>query len=165
MSPAPVERPGVAATLAVVRRILLAVLLLGMLGTVAELLLIGHDEDVKQLVPIVLIGLALAVVAWHGVRPGAATVLALRFTMLFFVLSGVVGVVLHFRANMEFQLDIDPSMAATDLFWKVMRATAPPALAPGTMIQLGLLGLVYTYRHPALEHRLELHAGTKGNPT
>jgi len=23
-------------------------------------------------------------------------------------------------------------------------------LAPGTMVQLGLLGLVYTYRHPAL---------------
>jgi len=29
-----------------------------------------------------------------------------------------------------------------------MTAKTPPALAPGAMIQLGLLGLVYTYRHP-----------------
>jgi len=32
----------------------------------------------------------------------------------------------------------------------VVEATAPPALSPGLLVQLGLLGLVYTYRHPAL---------------
>ena len=31
-----------------------------------------------------------------------------------------------------------------------MTAKAPPALAPAGMIQMGLLGLLYTYRHPAL---------------
>jgi hypothetical protein len=31
-----------------------------------------------------------------------------------------------------------------------MKAKAPPALAPASMIQLGLLGLLYTYRHPSL---------------
>jgi hypothetical protein len=28
---------------------------------------------------------------------------------------------------------------------------ATPALAPGTMVQFGLLGLLYTYRHPRLD--------------
>jgi hypothetical protein len=44
------------------------------------------------------------------------------------------------------------------LFVKVVTAKAPPALAPGVMVQLGLLGLVYTYKHPALmvqRHPLE----------
>ena len=27
---------------------------------------------------------------------------------------------------------------------------ATPTLAPGAMVELGLLGLAYTYRHPAL---------------
>jgi hypothetical protein len=26
----------------------------------------------------------------------------------------------------------------------------PPLLAPGVMMQLGLIGLAYTYKHPAL---------------
>ena len=63
----------------------------------------------------------------------------------------MVGVVLHFRGNMSFQLDMDPAMAGWDLFSKVMHAKAPPALAPGAMVQLGLLGLIYTFRHPAIE--------------
>ena len=32
-----------------------------------------------------------------------------------------------------------------------MRAKAPPVLASGIMVQFGLLGLVYAYRHPALD--------------
>ena len=36
------------------------------------------------------------------------------------------------------------------LFWKAMAAKTPPALAPGAMTQLGLLGLAYAFRHPAL---------------
>jgi hypothetical protein len=30
-----------------------------------------------------------------------------------------------------------------------------PALAPGTMFQLGLVGFLYTYRHPVLRPQLE----------
>jgi hypothetical protein len=57
---------------------------------------------------------------------------------------------LHFRGNMEFQLDIDPSLGGWALVSKVIRAKAPPAMAPAAMAQLGLLGLVYCHRHPAL---------------
>ena len=62
----------------------------------------------------------------------------------------VAGVVLHFRGNMSFQLDMDPAIAGWDLFTKVMHAKAPPALAPGAMVQLGLIGLIYTLGHPAI---------------
>jgi hypothetical protein len=43
-------------------------------------------------------------------------------------------------------------MKGMDLFSKVMTGAAP-ALAPGAMVQLGLLGLIYTFRHPALEQQ------------
>jgi hypothetical protein len=52
--------------------------------------------------------------------------------------------------NVEFQRDIDPSMGELALMRKAIRAKSPPALAPGAMIQLGLIGLTSTYRHPRL---------------
>ena len=70
--------------------------------------------------------------------------------MGFFLIAGALGVVLHYRGNLAMQLDMDPGQPAWGLFWKVMRAKAPPALAPGAMAQLGLLGLIYCHRHPAL---------------
>jgi len=143
-------------TLAAMRRFLLAILLLGLVGTATELLLIGHDEDARQLIPLALVGLALAALAWQAAGGGEAAVRALQATMALFLVSAAVGTVLHYRANMEFQLDIDPSIGALELFWKVMRAKAPPALAPGVMGQWGLIGLAYTYRHPALERRFDI---------
>jgi hypothetical protein len=58
-------------------------------------------------------------------------------------------VVLHYRANVEFQREVDPSIAGRALLVKAMKAKAPPALAPGTMTQLGLIGLAYAYRYPS----------------
>jgi hypothetical protein len=58
------------------------------------------------------------------------------------IITGAVGVVLHYRANMEFQLELDPSLSGVALMMKVLEAKAPPALAPGNMMLLGLVGLV-----------------------
>jgi len=141
----------------VVRRILMGTLLLGMLGTTAELLLLGHYEDAKQLIPLALVGMAFAVLAWHAAAGRAASVRALQLMMLLFIGAGLLGSVLHFRSSMEFQLETDPSLRGRKLLSKAMRAKAPPALAPGSMLQLGLLGLAFTYRHPA--------RGSAGDPT
>jgi hypothetical protein len=65
--------------------------------------------------------------------------------MVLFVLSSFVGVVAHFVGSAEFQLELDPEMSRWDLIEKVLRAKAPPLLAPGMMMQLGLLGLAYAY--------------------
>lgn len=125
------------------RRWLLAVLVLGICGMGTELVLLVHYEAIDQLIPLGLGAAGLAVLAWVTVAPGPASVAATKTVMAGFVVSGAVGMWLHFQANAEFQRDIDPALAGLDLVWKVLRAKAPPALAPGVMVQLGLLGWLY----------------------
>ena len=132
------------------RPLLLALLVFGLAGTGTELLLLGHYDGAAQLIPLVLTVLALAAIAAHVFTRSAGSLRALRLVMASLVVAGLVGVVLHFRGNLEFQLDMDPAASSWELFKKVVRAKAPPALAPGAMVQLGLLGLIYTYRHPAM---------------
>ena len=160
------------ATLSSLRRLLLGLLLLGLVGTAAELVLMGHDEDAWQLIPLVVIAmaaLASGALLWGqtgvrrgsdrgqtGVRPGSdrgqtpstrnSTVRFFRVSMLLLVLSGALGAVLHYRANMEFKLEMDPSLGGWALFSSVLQAKAPPALAPGNMALLGLLGFACVFR-------------------
>ena len=125
------------------RRWLLAVLVLGICGLGAELVLLVHYEALDQSIPLGLGAAGLAVLAWVTVAPGSGSVAATKAVMAGFVIAGAVGVWLHVQANAEFQRDIDPALAGLDLFWKVLQAKAPPALAPGVMVQLGLLGWLY----------------------
>lgn len=131
------------------RRFLLLILLLGMAGMATELLVLKHDEEPTQLIPLILLGLGFAVTLWHAVHQGPSSLTALQIVMVLFVASGLLGMYLHFGANVEFQREMDPSITGMALFWKAVAAKTPPALAPGSMSQLGLLGLAYTYRHPA----------------
>src|SRR4029453_9992398 len=100
--------------------------------------------------------------AWHAFDGGPATVLTLRATMLMFIVTGAVGILLHYQANLEFQLDMDATQSSWSLFKKVMHAKAPPALAPGAMAQLGLLGWLYCFRHPVLADRDRTSATSSG---
>jgi hypothetical protein len=132
-------------TLSILRRGVLAVLGLGLTGVGVELLLIEHYEEPWQLAPLVLVAVSLAAIVWHAAGRSRASRGALQAAMLLCLAGGLVGVGLHFRGAAEFQLEIDPSMKGTALVRKVMRAKAPPVLAPGVMVQLGLLGLVYAH--------------------
>jgi hypothetical protein len=134
---------------AAIRRLLLAIVSLGLVGSGVELVLLEHYEDSWQLVPIFFIGLALAVVAGHVMTGSAKSLVLLRLVMGCLVVAGIIGIVLHYRGSMAFQLEMDPTQSGWPLFATVIRAKAPPTLAPGVMAQLGLLGLLYTYRHPA----------------
>ena len=69
--------------------------------------------------------------------------------MTLFVFAGPIGMGLHYGANSEFEREMDPSLNGYRLF-TVSLSGATPLLAPGSMVQLGLIGLVYTYRHPRL---------------
>jgi hypothetical protein len=137
-------------TLQALRRIILGIFVLGLLGTVAELLLLKHWEEPWQLVPLILIGVSLLVLGWHATHGGAASVRVFQVIMFLFMISGVAGILLHYRGRVEFKLESNPSLAGLDLFWAAMKTATPPALAPAAMIQFGLLGLASTYRHPAL---------------
>ena len=132
------------------RGLLLAVLVFGIAGTLVELVLLSHYEGVLQLAPLVLLGISLGVIGWHLARPGAGTVRALRVAMILFVLAGPAGVAFHLNGAAEFQRELDPSQGWIQVLGKAVRAQAPPLLAPGVMLQLGLIGLIYTYRYPAV---------------
>jgi hypothetical protein len=129
---------------------LLLVLLLGMIGSLVDLLLLAHYEDTAQLIPIGLLASAILIAILHGIRPTGGNVRALQGVMLSIVVAGFAGIGFHFNGAAAFQLDIDPSQAWWDVAKKVARAQSPPVLAPGAMLQLGLIGLVYTFRHPAV---------------
>jgi len=131
-----------------IRRLILALLAFGLIGTVVDLFGLEHHEEWLQIVPIAFISLSLLVVLWHALSGSSASLTTLRMLMPIMVIVGVVGIVLHMRGSMEFQLEANPDLAGWALMKKLLAAKAPPALAPGIMVQLGLLGLVYGYKHP-----------------
>ncbi len=142
------ERPDSAATLAFLRRILLAALCLGMAGSGLELVLLGHTEDWMQWIPLVLLGAGLLAGAAVALRGSATAVRFLRLLGGAFIMAGVVGVILHYRGNVEFELEMRPALGGLELVGRALTG-ATPALAPGTMILLGVLCVLYGYRHPA----------------
>jgi hypothetical protein len=131
------------------RRILLAVFLLGALGTLAELILLEHYEDGWQLLPLALLGASPIAVALLILRPGAASLRSFQMLMLLLVAAGGIGVYQHYSGNVEFELEMYPSRGGFELIWESLKG-ATPALAPGAVAQLGLLGLAYCFRHPLL---------------
>ena len=132
-----------------IRAFLLAILIIGLLGAGAELLLLEHTEDFWQWIPLMLIMLGIIVLNWRIFARGPASLRVLQGTMILFVMSGFAGLFLHYQGNVEFELEMYPSLKGLKLFGKALQG-ATPTLAPGTMLVLGLLGLAYTYRHPAL---------------
>lgn len=142
-------------TLVALRKLLLAILLFGMIGTATELVLTGHDEDLWQWIPIVLLGTAILTtvgVLMAGGRPAPGVTHWFRAVMVLLMLSGALGSLLHYQANREFKLEMDPSLSGLALFSSVIRAKAPPSLAPGTMILLGLIGLASVFRRDISSH-------------
>jgi hypothetical protein len=133
-------------TLRRIRIGVLGLVVVGLIGTAVELVLLAHDEDVKQFLPFVAIAMGVAATGWRLARPRRSAVLAVQLTMAILILTGGVGVVLHYQANMEFQLEMDRSLSGLNLMMKVLEAKAPPALAPANMALLGLIGLAGVYR-------------------
>jgi len=132
------------------RGLLVALLLFGLLGTTTELLLLKHYERAWMFAPFVVIAIAVAAAIGRLARPSAASVRWLRLSMLPLLAAGVGGAYLHYLGGLAFQADIDPTLPRWQLFWKVLRMQAPPMLAPGILVHLGLLGLVSTYRDPLI---------------
>jgi hypothetical protein len=133
-----------------VRGAMLGLLTLGTTGMSVELVLVGHYADSNQAIPLALAALALFTIAWVAIAPGIWAVRTLQLVMLLYAGAGIVGIALHFQASFEAQRELNPANDNADLVWNAITAITPPALAPGVMVQLGLLGLAYSYKHPAL---------------
>jgi hypothetical protein len=127
-------------------------LLLGaeIVGLGAELLLISHWEDWWQRTPLVVLAMGLVVVCSHVICQNGTSIRAFQLVMILLVLSGIVGIWLHYDGRVEFRQELNPSLAGWKLFRAAMTgSTTPPVLAPGVMIQMGCMGLACVYRHPA----------------
>ena len=124
------------------RAALLLVLLLGVIGTGVELLLLAHTEDLWQWEPLVMLAVGLPVLLWHAVAGSRWSRRSCGAIMTLYLASGVIGTFLHYRGNVEFELEMVPALGGMTLFREAMTG-ATPVLAPGTLVQLGLIGLLY----------------------
>jgi len=149
-------------TLSTVRRLVGVVLFVAFVGTLIELVLLEHTETFVQGIPLALLAIAVLLLLWVMIRPRWMAVVLFQTLMALLIGAGMLGLLLHFRANLEFQRDLAPTARLTELFWKVMAAKAPPALAPAVLAQLGCLGLIYAYRFP-VGHTLWRTGGGDGN--
>ncbi len=138
----------------IVNIFVISVFVFGVVGTGAELILLEHTEDIWMWIPLGLMGLSILLILAYAVFGAPLILRFFRGLMVLFVVSGLLGVWLHVKGNVEFELEMYPSMTGFELFWESMKG-ATPALAPGAMTQLGLLGLVYTFKHPKLGHKVE----------
>jgi hypothetical protein len=139
-------------TLSLMRRIVLGILAFEALGLLAELGLLGHFKSPTQVIAIALLVLVLisSVLAYRA--KSVTTLRAFQIVMGLLMLGGAFGVVQHLEGNLAFSLELHPQMGFLERAWDVLKG-ATPALAPGTLVQMGLLGLVYTFRHPVLSGR------------
>jgi hypothetical protein len=136
-------------TRASLHQLLLALGVIGIVGLEIELALLRHAESLSQWIPHVTLFIGLLTTPAVYFRPGPRTLRAFQLMMIIFTAVGALGVYFHLHGNVEFAQERDPSLSGVRLLWKALRG-ASPALAPGALGQLGLLGLLYSYKHPAL---------------
>ena len=135
--------------LAAVRKLLLALVLFGSLGLLLELLLLEHYESPWQWTPLTLLSAGIVAGAVLWARPGRRPVLLFRWLMMAFIAASLLGMTLHYRSNAAFEREMDSTTGGLTLIWYAIRGSTP-ALAPGALLQLGILGLILVYRHPVL---------------
>lgn len=128
---------------------LLVILSLGLAGTLCELLLLGHYEDRWQLAPLVLNSVLLVCIGWYLVSDAPHPVTGIKWLSVLSCVSAAAGIYFHLVANIEWELETTPEMQGVALFREVITG-ALPLLAPGAMLQLGLIGILWSWKHPRI---------------
>jgi hypothetical protein len=131
------------------RQFVLLLAALAALLTPLELIFAKHYGEPLMLIPFVLVALTLlailAVVLW----PNANVFRFFQIVMVLLFVGSALGVFFHLRGNLEVVQEVTPDLQGWNLLWKMLSGAAP-ALAPGLLAQVGLLGFLYTFKHPAL---------------
>ena len=110
-----------ASTLGNVRRFLLLLYVMGIVGTAADLLLTGHFEDLWQLAPLALIAVSGVVVIWLASTGSRSSLRAHQMMMALFIVSGFLGTFFHLKANIEVEAEMYPGLAGVELYWKAIQ--------------------------------------------
>ena len=124
------------------RRTVVLALLFMMLGTAMELYLLGHYEDLEQLIPLWCIGASILMVGLLFFFRSLFIRRLFKMVMVLTALSGLYGTYLHLLVNYEFEQEMRPTAGNWDLFTESLSG-ALPSLAPASMIVLALIGYSY----------------------
>lgn len=143
------------------RQLLLLLVLAGAGGLLTELLLLEHYEDAWQWAPLVLLSAATVMCVVLLLRASAGAVRVFRVVMALCVIAGALGLWLHLQGNLEWEREQGEGLTGLAFYWEVLRG-ATPTLAPGALAQLGLLGLLWSWGHPAAS-RPNAFRTTEGN--
>lgn len=124
------------------KRVILLAFVIMVIGTVFELFLLGHYEDIYQLIPIFCIGLIMLMVALLVFVRSVLIKNSFKLVLLVTALSGIYGGYLHLSSNFEFEIEMTPTASNWELLIESLSG-ALPTLAPLSMIVLALIGYSY----------------------
>ena len=113
-----------------------------MIGTLLELFLLKHYEDILQLIPILCIGLVMIFTILLYFKRTSIIKGTFKLLLLMTALGGIYGGYLHLHANYEFEVEMTPTASNWDLIIESFSG-ALPTLAPFSMIVLALIGYSY----------------------
>ena len=128
------------------RLFLLGLTSLLFVGTLLELWLVNHTEDVVQWVPFVLAGVGLLLTLVVITRPQPAIIRLLQWWTLLLIVGSVFGVFEHVANNVSFEREINPNATLNRLIWRGLSGPNP-LLAPGTLAIAALLAMAATYKY------------------
>ena len=61
--------------------------------------------------------------------------------MVIYLFAGLTGLMLHYRGSSAFQVEVNPGLEGFELFWRAVRAKAPPAPCACRNGTFGTLGI------------------------
>lgn len=138
--------------LARIRQLLLAISAAVFVMTVTELFFLSHWTETIQLLPFVLSGWGLIVLALAYFKPSQTTLNLLRWSMVIIGLCSLVGIYEHMENNLGFQMEIQPNATPLELIMATLEG-ANPVLAPGILMLGAAIGWTAAYGHTALKNK------------
>jgi hypothetical protein len=145
-------------TATILRRGVLGLVALGIVGTTVELVFLRHwSSATETIVWPIMAALAVAFVAMIRL-PSAGVVQVVRVVALVAAAFAIIGMGFHVAENLtagpldrDYAAIWDTMPAYEQWFAAVTGAVGPaPTLAPGVLAEMGLALLLSTIRHPAL---------------
>jgi hypothetical protein len=141
----------------ILRRGVIGLVGLGILGTAIELLFLRHWGSAGQTIVWPALALLTAAAGSLAVRPAPRSIRAARVVVLGVAVVALVGIGFHVSENLtagpldrDFA-DIWASMSPLEQWWQAVTGGVGPAptMAPGVLLQLALGLLLATVHHPA----------------
>jgi hypothetical protein len=133
------------------RPLILVIMGIGTLGILGELLLLEHYRFDSQWIAVTLTVLTGVCSVTLVFNLNARVMRVVQLALLLVVLGSAFGVLEHVKTNYD-RMEKGSNVSGLSLIWQALKGSAP-ALAPGALAQLGLLGLLFTHKHPNLERR------------